>query len=172
MISASQLLRIDAAVCRQCNRTSRVAAVRWGFARISRLGDGVFWYVLAAALIAFDGAAALPTVLRLFAAGLCGLALYKWLKRHTLRPRPYEVVPQIEAAAPPLDQFSFPSGHTLHAVSFSLIIASSYPALAPLVFAVAALVALSRPVLGLHYPSDVIAGALIGAAVAQVALAL
>ncbi len=82
------------------------------------------------------------------------------------------MVAQIEAAAAPLDRFSFPSGHTLHAVSFSLIVTAHYPALAPLVFAFAALGAASRPILGLHYPSDVLAGAAVGAALAELALAL
>jgi undecaprenyl-diphosphatase len=172
MIFTSQLLRIDAALCLQCNRTSRFRAVRWSFARVSRLGDGVFWYALMALLLAFDGAAAAPTLLRMIVAGTAGVAAYKWIKRRTLRPRPYEVVPHVEAAAAPLDRFSFPSGHTLHAVSFSLIIAAAYPALAPLVFGAAVLVAVSRPVLGLHYPSDVLAGAAIGAVVAQCVLAL
>jgi undecaprenyl-diphosphatase len=170
MASPSLLFRIDAALCLRCNRTSRNRLVRWTFRRISRLGDGVFWYALMGALLAADGLDAVPTVLRMLVASGAGLLLYKWLKKRTLRPRPYQVVAQVEAAAAPLDQFSFPSGHTLHAASFSLIVAAQYPALAPLVFGFAALVAVSRPILGLHYPSDVLAGAAIGAVLAQIAL--
>ncbi len=172
MNAPSLLFRIDAALCLGCNRTSRLRPVRWFFRRISRLGDGVFWYVLMGTLIAGDGRDALPTVLRMLVAGGAGLLIYKWLKRRTLRPRPFEVVPQVEAAASPLDRFSFPSGHTLHAATFSLIVAAADPALAPLVFGFATLVAISRPVLGLHYPSDVLAGAAIGALLAHLALAV
>jgi undecaprenyl-diphosphatase len=172
MMFTSQLLRIDAALCLRCNRTSRNRVVRWTFARVSRLGDGIFWYLLIGILLALDSEHAPITLLRMLIAGIGGVLIYKWLKRRTLRPRPYEVVPQIEAAAAPLDRFSFPSGHTLHAVSFSLIIAAAYPGLAPLVFPAAILVAMSRPVLGLHYPSDVLAGAAIGALVAECVLHL
>jgi membrane-associated phospholipid phosphatase len=57
----------------------------------------------------------------------------------------------------PLDEFSFPSGHTLHAVSFTIVALAYYPWLAPLLVPFTAGVALSRVVLGLHYPSDVLA---------------
>jgi len=88
------------------------------------------------------------------------------LKRGTGRRRPYEVVPAVSAGAAPLDAFSFPSGHTLHAVAFTLVAASYYPALAAPLAAFALLVAASRVVLGLHYPSDVLAGAALGAVIA------
>jgi undecaprenyl-diphosphatase len=170
MTSISQLYRIDAALCLRCNRSSRNRSVRLSFRLISRLGNGIFWYTLMAGLVLADGVAAAPTIIRMAIAGMVGVTLYKWLKKHTLRQRPYKVVPDVQAAATPLDQFSFPSGHTLHAASFSLIVAAHYPSLAPLVFGFAALVAISRPILGLHYPSDVLAGAAIGAALAKIVL--
>ncbi|MBL8460676.1 MAG: phosphatase PAP2 family protein [Zoogloea sp.] len=100
------------------------------------------------------------------------MAIYKLLKMHTLRPRPFEVVTDVVCAGCPLDKFSFPSGHTLHAVSFSLILAHHFPALALPVYGFALLVAVSRPVLGLHYPSDVLAGAAIGACLARGVISL
>jgi undecaprenyl-diphosphatase len=72
----------------------------------------------------------------------------------------------------PLDKFSFPSGHTLHAVVFSTVVLSYYPALSIVVLPFTVMVGLSRVVLGLHYPSDVLAGALIGAAIATVSFLL
>jgi undecaprenyl-diphosphatase len=88
------------------------------------------------------------------------------LKAKISRPRPYQVNRAISCSARPLDQFSFPSGHTLHAVAFTAIAVTYYPHLAFLLVPFALLVALSRMVLGLHYPNDVLAGAAIGAAVA------
>ena len=66
----------------------------------------------------------------------------------------------------PLDHFSFPSGHTLHAVMVTTVLGWVQPILLILMLPFTVLVALSRMVLGLHYPSDVVIGALIGAVVA------
>jgi undecaprenyl-diphosphatase len=72
----------------------------------------------------------------------------------------------------PLDRYSFPSGHTLHAVCFTTLATSHVPGLAPVLLPFAALVAASRVVLGLHYPSDVLVGAALGASLASGALAI
>ncbi len=85
-------------------------------------------------------------------------------------PRPYQVRSDIRLCGDPLDPFSFPSGHTLHALCFTSIVTAPFPALAPLLVPFTFLVALSRVVLGLHYPSDVLAGAVLGSAVAGAAL--
>jgi undecaprenyl-diphosphatase len=98
--------------------------------------------------------------------------LYKWLKSRTSRPRPYQARTAIRRGADPLDNFSFPSGHTLHAASFSILAIAYFPPAAWLCLPFAALVAASRLVLGLHYPTDVLAGAAIGAALAFGSLAL
>ena len=103
--------------------------------------------------------------------GAVGLALYKVLKRTLVRERPFVGLVGIECAMPPLDRYSFPSGHTLHAVAFTVIAVGHVPWLAVLLVPFALLVAASRVVLGLHYPSDVAVGALLGAALASVSFA-
>ena len=140
------------------------------FALVSRLGDGGFWYALMAMLLLTQGAAAIPVVGRMLLAGVACLALYKWLKAKTIRPRPCAQNAQIQPRVAPLDEYSFPSGHTLHAVAFTLIAVYDYPPLAWLLPPFAVLVALSRVILGLHYPSDVLAGALPGVSLALLAL--
>jgi undecaprenyl-diphosphatase len=85
-----------------------------------------------------------------------------------LRPRPFNVYPAIKCVGKTLDQFSFPSGHTLHSVVFTLVALSYYPGLFWLLVPFTGMVALSRPILGLHYPSDVLAGAALGALIAWV----
>lgn len=162
--------RIDAleyAWCLRLNRGCRKDALRRLFVIVSRLGDGVFWYALIAVLPLVYGEKGLRVSLRVAAVGVCGLVLYKVLKRHLLRERPCVSLLGIVRGTPPLDRYSFPSGHTLHAVSFSILIISSFPALAWLCTPFATLVAMSRVVLGLHYPSDVAAGALIGIGLAS-----
>lgn len=162
----------DVALCQFCNRQSRNLLVRNLFRIVSRLGDGLFWYTLMCVLQVRYGLDALPAVLHMLGAGIIGTALYKFIKLKTLRPRPFNVHPAIVCAGKTLDQFSFPSGHTMHAVSFSMISTFYFPALIGLVLPFSVLVALSRPILGLHYPSDVLAGAILGAAIALVSFQL
>lgn len=162
----------DEAWCLRLNRASALRPVRIAFRAISRLGDGLFWYALMAGLLVVEGARAVGPVAHMAAVGTAGVLLYKWLKGRTARPRPYQVRSAIRLGADPLDRFSFPSGHTLHAVAFAIVVSVHYPSLAMLVGAFAALAAASRVVLGLHYPTDVLAGAGIGAALALGSFAL
>lgn len=162
----------DAGVCRQFNRAMHWPGVRRFFALISRLGDGVFWYTLMIGVAVADGVEGMQAAAHMAVVGALGLALYKWLKGTFVRPRPYMVVQHIRVGTPPLDVYSFPSGHTLHAVGFTLVALAYYPSLAWILLPFASLVALSRIILGLHYPTDVMAGAAIGAALAFVSLPL
>ena len=128
--SMSRLVDTENGWCLRANRVcARNGALRY-FAAVSRLGDGVFWYVLMGALIVFDGMAGLRASLHLAATGVIALTLYKLLKRWTRRPRPFASDVRIHAWVAPLDEFSFPSGHTLHAVAFGLVAMAHYPALA------------------------------------------
>jgi undecaprenyl-diphosphatase len=123
-------------------------------------------------VLLFEGSDGLLPVLHMALAGLSGTLLYKWLKGKTLRPRPFEVHQDIFMTGKPLDKFSFPSGHTLHAVVFGLVAINYYPALSFIIMPFVSMVALSRVVLGLHYPSDVLAGALIGSLIAALSFLL
>ena len=100
------------------------------------------------------------------------ILVYKSLKNYLVRQRPYILYDDIRCGSPPLDEYSFPSGHTLHAVSFSVIAIGYFPELAGILVPFMLLVALSRVVLGLHYPSDVLAGAVIGFALGRSSMAL
>lgn len=160
----------DAGWCLRANRWGARVSPRWYFAAVSRLGDGVFWYALMAALIVADGRDGLAASAHLAATGAIALALYKRLKRWTRRPRPFASDARIHAWVAPLDEFSFPSGHTLHAVAFSLVAMAHYPGLAWLLVPFTASVAASRVVLGLHYPSDVLAATAIGSGLAGLSL--
>lgn len=160
------LLRREHAWCRRANRCCGRPAVRRFFALVSRLGDGAFWYALMGVLVLADGLDGLRAGAHMAATGVAALLLYKALKRHTRRPRPFAADGHIRAWVAPLDEFSFPSGHTLHAVAFIGVALAHYPALAPLLLPFTACVGVSRVVLGLHYPSDVLAATAIGAVLA------
>ena len=170
-------VRVDHAerrICLLANAACRRRLIRNTFKTVSRLGDGVFWYLLMAAMPLVTWAngrgitAGLWISLEMLTAGAFGLLLYKALKKKLVRERPYIGLIGIEAAMPPLDRYSFPSGHTLHAVTFTAIAISHVPELAVLLVPFALMVAASRVVLGLHYPTDVLAGAAIGALIARV----
>ena len=156
----------DTGWCLRANRWGQWNGVRRFFATISRLGDGVFWYALMAAMVIVDGFNGLAASAHLAATGAIALILYKALKRWTRRPRPFASDVRIRAWIAPLDEFSFPSGHTLHAVAFTIVALAHYPMLAWLLIPFTASVALSRVVLGLHYPSDVLAATGIGSVLA------
>jgi undecaprenyl-diphosphatase len=163
-----RLSSFELAVCQRCNQRAELLPTQQFYRVISRLGDGVFWYLLMALLPALLGNIGLITALHMLLTGGLSLGVYKVIKGRTSRPRPCDAHPVIRRHAPALDQYSFPSGHTMHAVGFTLVLALHLPSLALLVAPFAALVAMSRLVLGLHYPSDVAAGAVIGAAMALI----
>jgi undecaprenyl-diphosphatase len=165
--AVERLAAWDRGLCRRCNSACQFTGLRLVFVVASRLGDGAFWYALMAAMFLWDGSKAVTAVLHMIVAGLACTLVYKSLKRGTARVRPYVAQADITLFAAPLDRYSFPSGHTLHAVAFTLVALGYYPALFWLLAPFCVLVALSRVVLGLHYPSDVMAGAGIGAAVAM-----
>lgn len=92
------------------------------------------------------------------------------LKRHTERPRPYLVLADSRSVVAPLPDYSFPSGHTAASFALATVLAAYWPAWMTVAFGAAILVGLSRTYLGHHYPSDVLAGALIGMLFAYLSL--
>ncbi len=153
-------------LCVRANRACHRHAVNRFFTQISRLGDGILWYGLILTLPLLFGKPAVVVSLQMCFVGVTGLLIYKYLKGATERIRPYAMTQEILLGTDPLDQYSFPSGHTLHAVGFTTTACLHYPILIWVLMPFALLVAASRIILGLHYPTDVLAGAGIGALVA------
>jgi undecaprenyl-diphosphatase len=167
-----RIQRWDARWSERSNRWLHVRALRELFRAVSWLGNGLFWYALMLAMLLRDPRAeALPVLHMALVGAACTLA-YKVLKASTTRARPYQALRHISAGIAPLDAYSFPSGHTLHAVAFTIVALSAWPWLAPLLVPFTLLTAASRIALGLHYPSDVLAGAALGAGIAAASLAL
>jgi undecaprenyl-diphosphatase len=168
----ARLQHWDELLCVGVNRRTRQWPVVLFLRGVSWLGNGIFWYALMLGLmLAHAEAAVLPVLHMAFAGAVC-TCCYKMVKRSTVRVRPYEANPLVLARAAVLDRFSFPSGHTLHAVTFTLVACAYYPGMWVLLWPFTLVTAVSRVALGLHYPSDVLAGAALGAAVAAASFAL
>jgi len=171
-VALERIQRWDAQWSERSNRWLHVRALLRLFRAISWLGNGIFWYALMLAMLVPDPRATALAVLHMVFVGVVCAAAYRMVKSGAARPRPYQALRRVEAGAAPLDAFSFPSGHTLHAVAFTLVALAYWPWLAPLLVPFTVLTAAARIALGLHYPSDVLAGAVLGAGIAAASLAI
>jgi undecaprenyl-diphosphatase len=131
--------------------------------RISWTGNGYCYPLLAAVLLAVDPAAGRVFLTAAVVAFSIELPVYKIIKQFVKRDRPYEILAGVEGRVTPGDRFSFPSGHTAAAFMIAILIGNAYPCLLPIAGTWAVAVGFSRIYLGVHYPSDVAAGMLLGA---------
>ncbi len=139
---------------------------------LSKIGDGVVYPVVCIAVLVIDpgtGMKMLPVSAAAFAIEL----VLQWIiKRMIKRPRPFRTIPGIRNLVKPPDDFSFPSGHTASAVLMSLILGHFYPAALIPCILLSSAIGLSRVYNGVHYPGDVLAGAVLGILSASVGLKL
>jgi undecaprenyl-diphosphatase len=135
----------------------------------SELGDhGLVWMMLGAAS-GLRGGRHERSALRLLALMPVESAIVNGgIKSLFRRTRPVSSAPRPLPLRVPLTS-SFPSGHASSAFFAATLLAEDDPALAPLLFAMAAVIAASRPYVRIHHASDVIAGAFIGTALAMLA---
>lgn len=159
-------------LCVHANQLTQGTATARFFTLISRLGDGLFWYALMLSLPLVFGWSGIPAGAHICVTALVCALLYWTLKGAIRRPRPYRQDGTIQLKVPPLDEFSFPSGHTLQAVAMTIVAMGWFPVLGWVLIPFTVLVAVSRVVLGLHYPSDVFAAALIGTVIGVASLVL
>jgi undecaprenyl-diphosphatase len=153
---------LEGDLCVRVNRLSERVWVRRVFAAVSKLGDGWFWGALALTPLMLHGPEAGPRLLVMAATAIAGIGIYKLLKHKLVRERPYINHRGILCGVAPLDRYSFPSGHTMHAASFTVMFYQLDPLFLVVTLPFALLVAASRIIQGLHYPSDVVVGAALG----------
>ena len=150
----------------------RAATAAQAARQVSRLGDGPGYALLALAVFLSGVEQAHHFVAVLALGFLFELPAYILLKRLIQRPRPADAEASLSAFIQPADKFSFPSGHTAAAFMVALIVASFFPWAAALAYALALAIGSSRVLLGVHFPSDIAAGAVLGTGAALLALLL
>jgi undecaprenyl-diphosphatase len=130
---------------------------------------GFVWLVIAAIAAVFPQHRMAAWRVAL-AVGLAYLVVDGVLKPLIDRARPFEVVEAVRVITTRPLTSSFPSGHAASAFAGALATSRLFPGARPILWPLAVLIAISRIYVGVHWPSDVLAGALIGFAVGWFAL--
>lgn len=171
VITADKLQQLDVKLFRklhkQINVRAKVASVY-----LSKSGDGHFYFALSLLIALFEP----KQGVNFFIAALIGFCIevptYLLLKNLFKRNRPFDAITEFSSFIAPSDKFSMPSGHTAAAFVFCGMILAFYPAFFPLAIVWASLIGLSRVVLGVHFPGDIIAGVLLGIVSCELALTI
>jgi len=133
---------------------------------VSHSADGFFYPLLALGLYLVNPDRGAPFAASMALAFMLERPLY-WVLKNTLkRRRPPSALPGFQSFIIPSDQFSFPSGHTSGAFVTAMLLCLFFPALSVPALVWAALVGASRVTLGVHFPTDIVAGATMGATLA------
>lgn len=132
---------------------------------------GAIWLVLLAALAALGGGPGRKMALAGLAGLVIGFAASELIKEITVRPRPFLSLPDARLLVSAPHSYAFPSGHATSAfaaASGAVLAAKKMLGRVPpwgwAMVALAAVISYSRLYVGVHYPTDVAAGALLGLA--------
>lgn len=138
---------------------------------VSKTGDGQL-YVIIFALSAWQLGFENVFVQAMLLAFLIERPVYFVLKNGLKRNRPQAALENFRSSIIPSDQFSFPSGHTSAAFMMATLLGYSVSELLIPLYCWSALVGFSRIVLGVHFPTDTLMGALLGISTAILSLAV
>jgi len=130
--------------------------------KISWLGDGPIWLALIVGFPIVQGKQGLYVSLSMLLAALINVVCFKPIKNRIKRQRPFVRFDDMVAKTKAGGQYSFPSSHTTHAVSFLVSLGVFQPSLAVLMGLFVLVIALSRVILGVHYLGDIVIAAVLG----------
>ena len=170
--AVSTLSAPDKRLMRRINRWNAPRWVRWWMLLATRAGDGWLWALIGIAVLLSADAGRFRAISAAGLAVTCGILMFHRVKRIFCRTRPRDIEPHCWANIVTRDRFSFPSGHSTTAFAVALSLGSFYPEIMPLLLVLAANVAISRVVVGMHFLSDVLVGSGAGALLGYAAFRL
>ena len=160
-----RLLALDMSMVEAAARSTRRPILRAVAITFTKLGNGWIYPAIAAAIVLRWGVAGLRIIAAALAtAGILHL-LYPRLKRRFLRARPFVANAGLQSLAKPLDLYSCPSGHTMTLTGVFVPLIVFWHAAWPAGMVMGLGLAWSRLATAHHYPSDVLAGAVLGVCV-------
>jgi undecaprenyl-diphosphatase len=154
--------KIDLVAVRIVSDVARRPAARHLAIAISRLGNGWIYPILIVMVLFAAGWRGAPAIgVGAFNAALLHV-VYPFLKKYFRRQRPFLIDPQLSPLLPTLDEHSFPSGHAMTIVGVLTPLVIAWPAMLLLAVAMTVAMAWSRVATAHHFPSDVVAGLVLG----------
>ena len=166
------IINLDSISLLWFNRLQCHSPLKKIFRIISHSGNGYLYLTLALILLVQPS----PNHLQFIQAALLGflfeLPSFICLKQILKRNRPFNVLSFCQSAVKPSDEFSMPSGHTAAAFVMACMIAFFFPAFSLIAYIWATLIGVSRVFLGVHYPTDIVVGAILGYGCATISLSL
>lgn len=140
-----------------------VSALSTAFRAVSAIGENAYiWIAILLFVLATRRRGTARLVIAVLATVLAAQLATDLLKILVARPRPYLVMSDIIRYGRLEPTFSFPSAHASRSFASAAVLSAGLKRWRPLWYAIAISIALSRIVLGVHFPTDVIFGALLG----------
>ncbi len=159
-----KLIHWDEVVTRRCYFALQYRHLITILQKISWLGDGPIWLVLMVGFPVVQGKQGFYLSLSMMLAALINVVCFKPIKNRIKRQRPFVRFDDMVAKTKAGGQYSFPSSHTTHAVSFLVSLGVFQPSLVLLMGVFVLVIALSRVILGVHYLGDIIIATVLGVA--------
>ncbi|GAB6928091.1 phosphatase PAP2 family protein [Paenibacillus sp. JCM 10914] len=160
--SMDWLQQHDRLLFRWCNRKISNKTVDFLLSLVTHMGGATFTIVLTLSIALFAPEPWNVMGWQSFAALVLSFIITALIKRKMRRIRPYLALEQVRFEKKPMKDHSFPSGHSTAIFSIITPFLFIMPWLSVLLIFIALTVAFSRISLGFHYPSDCLAGCLIG----------